>query len=97
MHEINEDYKSLYEESIKQNVILCGQIVTIKQKARLRISMMKADVDHELRAVEIVLGAIRDSQSSHWQKKENIRLALEILQKLPTFDKGQFFTYEDDF
>jgi len=71
----------------------------MREKYQNKIVKMKVDFGLELRAVETILRAIRDSQSSHWQKKENIRLVLEILNNLPSLDRdGSFsFMYDDDF
>lgn len=83
----------LLDQTIRQ----AGEMVALRDKARQRITEMKAEVRQEIKAVQMILTSIKDSQSSHWQKKENIRLCLEILEKIPTFDRGDFFNYEDDF
>ena len=95
--ELEENYKSLYENQIQENTKLAAQIIAITDKAKNRISTMKAEVGKDLRSIEMILTSIKDSNSSHWQKKENIRLCLEILATLPRFDRGDFFSYEDDF
>ncbi|MBD2178396.1 hypothetical protein H6F42_15865 [Pseudanabaena sp. FACHB-1998] len=84
---------SLLDTTIRQS----GEMVALRNKARQRISEMKTEVKQEIKAVTMILTSIKDSQSSHWQKKENLRLCLEILEKIPTFDRGEFFNYEDDF
>lgn len=95
--ELQNDCKALYENQIAENTKLAAQIIAVSDKARDRISAMRAEVKQEIKAVTMILSSIKDSQSSHWQKKENIRLCLEILDKIPTFDRGEFFNYEDDF
>lgn len=91
------NYQELYEAQISENTKLSAQIIKLTDKAKERISSMKAEVVNDLRSVSMILTAIMNTKSSHWQKKENIRLSLEILATLPTFDKGDFFSYEDDF
>lgn len=76
---------------------LKAELESVKKKGRKRIISMKAEVRQEISSVKMILTAIKDGQSSHWQKKENIRLALEILATIPTFDRHDFFNYEDDF
>lgn len=95
--ELQNDCKALYANQIEENTKLAAQIIAIRDKARDRISAMKAEVKQEVKAVQMILSSIKDSKSSHWQKKENIRLCLEILDKIPTFDRGDFVSYEDDF
>jgi tartrate dehydratase beta subunit/fumarate hydratase class I family protein len=92
-----EDLKALNDRLNEDNVRLCGEIVTIRNKARDRILSRKAEVRQEITSVKMILTAIKEGKSSHWQKKENIRLALEIIETIPTFDRGEFFNYEDDF
>ncbi len=90
---LEQQANGLLDTTIRQT----GEMVALRNKARERISEMKTDVKQEIKAVKMILTAIKNSQSSHWQKKENIRLCLEILDKIPTFDRGEFFNYEDDF
>lgn len=90
---LEQQANALLDTTIRQN----GEIANIRAKAKARITEMKAEVKQEIKAVEQILKAIKDGQSSHWQKKENIRLALEILATIPTFDRHEFFSYEDDF
>jgi hypothetical protein len=85
------------KELIATGIRLCEEVDDIKSRAKAKITEMKAEVKQEIKAVEQILKAIKDGQSSHWQKKENIRLALEILATIPTFDRHDFFSYEDDF
>ena len=85
------------ETARKGNRDLIKSHTDLRLKAQERIISMKAEVKQEIKAVEQVLKAIKDGRSSHWQKKENIRLALEILATIPTFDRHDFFNYEDDF
>jgi hypothetical protein len=102
-----ELYKSLHREHVElleinaslisENAKLCGKIVTLSDKARGRITSMKAETKAEIKAVSMILTQIKDSQSAHWQKKENIRLCLDLLAKMPTFDRGDFWNYEDEF
>lgn len=84
---------SLLDKTIQQSAEMC----VLRNKARERILSMKSEVRQEISSVKMILTAIKEGQSSHWQKKENIRLALEILETIPTFDRGDFFNYEDDF
>jgi hypothetical protein len=101
------ELKNSHEDRIaidKQNKELIGtsiraleEVDDIKARAKAKITQMKAEVRQEIKAVEQILRAIQEGQSSHWQKKENIRLTLEILATIPTFDRHDFFTYEDDF
>lgn len=90
---LEQQSNALLDTTIRQN----GVIADIRAKAKAKITEMKAEVKQEIKAVELILKAIQDGQSSHWQKKENIRLALEILATIPTFDRGDFLNYEDDF
>jgi len=87
----------LNKDLIREKKILCEEVASINARAKAKITEMKAEVKQEIKAVGQILKAIKDGQSSHWQKKENIRLALEILEKIPTFDRGDFFSYEDNF
>ncbi len=96
-NELEQNLQSLYENQIQENTKLAAEVIAISDKAKNRIAAMKAEVKQEIKAVELILKAIQDGQSSHWQKKENIRLALEILATIPTFDRHDFFSYEDDF
>jgi hypothetical protein len=96
-HEGKIAIDSQNKELIATSIKALQQVDDIRAKAKARITEMKAEVKQEIKAVELILKAIQVSQSSHWQKKENIRLALEILATIPTFDRGDFFSYEDDF
>lgn len=86
----NKELIAISEKTFKE-------VADIKARAKAKITEMKAEVKQEIKAVEQILKAIKDGQSSHWQKKENIRLALEILATIPTFDRHDFVSYEDDF
>ena len=90
---LEQQANALLDTTIRQ----AGEMAALRDKARQRISEMKTDVQQEIKAVTMILTSIKNSQSSHWQKKENLRLCLEILDKIPTFDRGDFFNYEDDF
>lgn len=92
-----EELSQLNDRLNADNVRLCGEIVALRSKAKERIISMKTEVRQEIKAVSMILKAIQEGKSSHWQKKENIRLCLEILETIPTFDRGEFFNYEDDF
>jgi hypothetical protein len=101
------ELKNSHEDKIaidKQNKELIGRSIKaleevddIKARAKAKITQMKAEARQEIKAVEQILKAIQEGQSSHWQKKENIRLTLEILATIPTFDRHDFIFYEDDF
>lgn len=98
--QLQERLKTLEDQAnqlLDSNIRLSGEISSLREKARERIISMKAEVRQEIGSVKMILTAIKEGQSSHWQKKENIRLALEILATIPTFDRGEFFNYEDDF
>jgi len=88
---------NLNKDLVGRQVKLCQEVADIKARAKAKITEMKAEVKQEIKAVEQILKAIKDGRSSHWQKRENIRLVLEILATIPTFDRGDFFNYEDDF
>lgn len=90
---LEQQANSLLYKTIQQS----GEMVALRNKARERIVSMKSEVRQEITSVKMILTAIKEGRSSHWQKKENIRLALEILETIPTFDRGDFLNYEDDF
>lgn len=96
-HETSLAIDKLNMELIGRQIKLCEEVVDVKTRAKAKITEMKAEVKQEIKAVERILKAIKDGQSTHWQKNENIRLALEILATIPTFDRHDFFSYEDDF
>ena len=98
------DYAAQYHQQIRINCNLISENQKlIAERSALRakfndlIIKIKIDIGLELRSLEMILRAIRDSQSSHWQKKENLRLCLEILEHLPNLDRCNFLNYEDDF
>jgi predicted nucleic acid-binding Zn-ribbon protein len=86
---LQQQASTLLDLTVKQD----GEITSLRARAKAKITEMKAEVRQEIKAVELILKAIQDGQSSHWQKEENIRLALEILATIPTFDRHD----EDDF
>lgn len=83
---------SLLDTTIRQ----AGEMVALRDKAGEKIINMRADTKQQLRAVEMILTEIKDSQSNHWQKKEDIRLCLGILAKISKFEPLHF-GYDDDF
>lgn len=99
-HYIQENPIKSWEEEYKKerdrNQVLLGEIEAIRRRATLKYEENKAELLRELKGVELVLRAIKDGRSSHWQKKENIRLALEILSRIPSSVRDEF-PYSEDF
>jgi hypothetical protein len=51
-------------------------------QVRSALAKQQQKVDTTLDSVKLILRAIVTGNSSHWQKKENLRLAIEILEAL---------------
>ena len=64
----------------------------------LEVTEFQTKTHQSLDACKLILTQISDSQSSHWQKKENICLAIEVLKKFKIASCGFVpFAWEDDY
>lgn len=77
---------------------LSNQLQAMRTQYREEIAEFQSKTRRGIDACVLILTEICNSQSSHWQKKENIRLACEVLKKFKIEGNGFLpFAWEDDY
>ena len=80
-----------------ENLRLVKEKEAMRQQCLFEVAEFQAKTHQSIDACRLILTEIADSDTSHWQKKENIRLAIGILKKFKIESNGFVpFSWEDD-
>lgn len=89
----NQTITRLQEENLR----LAKEKEAMRQQCLREISEFQTKTHQSIDACKLILTEIADSDTAHWQKKENIRMAIGILKKFKIENNGFIpFTWEED-